>query len=366
MNDLEERLRADFQAAAAQVENRIDADEALLVAQGARSSLRLARTVGVAALAVVVGLVGWGAVNAVPVLGGHPDPMGTVSAVPSIPSTSSSSYVPTDPMSATFELGGKINGQVPSYDSVRVSVKADGDRVAVTVGLLTAVGKTDETLVLRHFAMRAGKLWWVALDEHLVLAITPGRPMWFDGEYDATRGAVTDRQPLTGIDATAFLVGFIKAGGPDTVRGFIWRGADGMVVDSLGNNVPNAEITLDDNSYLIYRDAELDVVGIVPRQGDGGYNVRMRDSSPGDLLGGGMGRQGEDGIWTWTTLGVLPAGSHDIKVNLAPGDGSWASGVMSDGSVAVLASNHAKSEHGKVVTSFSYTDANGKRVSYPK
>ena len=77
------------------------------------------------ALAVIASLVGWAFLRAGPFLGGHPDPMGTVSAVP-IPSTSSSPYVPTDPMSATFELGGMINGQVPSYESVGVSVQVAG------------------------------------------------------------------------------------------------------------------------------------------------------------------------------------------------------------------------------------------------
>ena len=116
MNDLEERLRSDLQAAAAQVEDRIDADDALLAGQRARSSRRIARTVGVAALAAVAGLVGWGAPERrarprwAPGSDGHH--LGRARA--SRPRPASPPYVPTDPMSATFDLGGKINGQVPT------------------------------------------------------------------------------------------------------------------------------------------------------------------------------------------------------------------------------------------------------------
>ena len=179
------------------------------------------------ALAVVASLVGWAFLRAGPFLGGHPDPMGTVSAVP-IPSTSSSPYVPTDPMSATFELGGMINGQVPSYESVGVSVQVAGYQVNVTMTLLEAASKTDEMVRLRHFTMTAGKFWSVALDKHLLPSIVPGRPTWSKQKGDAVKVAVTGQHPLVGINATAFLTGYVDAGGPDTVRGFLWRGADGV------------------------------------------------------------------------------------------------------------------------------------------
>jgi len=155
MNDLEERLRADFRQATAGVEDTVDVEAALLAGQRARSSRRIARTAGVAALVAVAGLVGWGALRAAPVLGGHPDPLGTISAVPNTPSTSSSPYVPTDPMSATFELGGTINGQVPSYDSVGVTVKANGDQMDVSVSMNKGTDKAAGT-ILRQYSMTAG------------------------------------------------------------------------------------------------------------------------------------------------------------------------------------------------------------------
>lgn len=172
-------------------------------------------------------------------------------------------------------------------------------------------------------------------------------------------------QPLQGIGATAFWVGFEKAGGPDTVRGVIWEGGDGTVRDSLGTEAGTARVPLDGDEYLIYRDPALDSMGIIPSRG-GRYSFRISDYKPSNLLAGGTGRKADDGTWTWVQFGTLPPGSRDIKVELAPGDGEWSSAVMSDGYVALVAINHSKSKGGNIVTSISYIDANGKLVHYPK
>jgi hypothetical protein len=360
MNELEERLRTDLRAAAAQVEDRIDTDDALLAGQRARSSRRIARTVGVGALAAAVALVGWGFLGAAPVLGGHPDPMGTVSATTGRPSTSSSPYVPTDPMAATFEIGGRLNGQVNTYDSVGVFVKPDGDQVGVAVVLSTATKKAGRSIV-SNYTFTSGAFWQVALDKHLVLAIVPGRPSWFTAADNPVKGAVTDQQPLTGINATAYLIGYIEAGGPDTVRGFLWHGTDGVVQDSLGNLVPSAEVVLADDTYWVYRDTALDLMGIEPRKEGNGYSFRLSDVKAGDLVHGGIGSRPDKGEWTWTQFGTLPPGAHDLKVVLAQPGAEWGSATLSDGWVFVVA--HAVTTKTKVITSLTYTDADGKVVT---
>jgi hypothetical protein len=362
MNDLEDRLRADFQQATAGVEDTVDVEAALLAGQRARSSRRIARTAGVAVLVAVAGLVGWGALRADPVLGGHPDPMGTISAVPNTPSTSSSPYVPTDPMSATFDLGGTINGEVPSYESVGVQVKAAGDEVEVTVALLKAIDKNGDSLVLQHYTMTAGRFWSVALDKHLILSIVPGRPTWFTQRDSANKGAVTYPEPLNGINATAYLTGYIQSGGPDTVRGFLWRGADGAAQDSLGNVVPSADVALKDDTYWIYRDAALDTIGVVPKEGGGSYSFRLSDLTAKNMVHGGMGNRVNGGKWSWTQFGALPPGAHNIKVVLADPDGEWSSATLSDGWVAVVA--HAVAKTTDVITSISYTSADGRVVTF--
>jgi len=361
MNDLEERLRADFRQATAGVEDTVDVEAALLAGQRARSSRRIARTAGVAALVAVAGLVGWGALRAAPVLGGHPDPLGTISAVPNTPSTSSSPYVPTDPMSATFELGGTINGQVPSYDSVGVTVKANGDQMDVSVSMNKGTDKAAGT-ILRQYSMTAGAFWSVALDKHLVLSIVPGRPTWFTQRDSANKGAVTYPEPLTGINATAYLTGYIQSGGPDTVRGFLWRGADGAAQDSLGNVVPSADVALKDDTYWIYRDAALDTIGVVPKKGGGAYSFNLSDLTAKNMVHGGMGNRVNGGKWSWTQFGALPPGAHDIKVVLADPDGEWSSATLSDGWVAVVA--HAIAKTTDVITSISYTGADGRVATF--
>jgi hypothetical protein len=362
MNDLEDRLRADFQQATAGMEDTVDVEAALLAGQRARSSRRIARTAGAAAIVAVAGLVGWGALRAAPVLGGHPDPMGTISAVPNTPSTSSSPYVPTDPMSATFELGGKINGEVPSYASVGVHVKAAGGQVEVEVALQKTVNKNHESLVLQHYTMTADTFWSVALDKHLVLSIVPGRPTWFTHRDSANKGAITYPEPLTGINATAYLTGYVESGGPDTVRGFLWRGADGAAQDSLGNVVPSADVVLKDDTYWIYRDAALDTIGVVPKEGGGAYSFNLSDLTAKNMVHGGMGNRVNGGKWSWTQFGALPPGAHDIKVVLADPGGEWSSATLSDGWVAVAA--HAIAKTTDVITSISYTGADGRAVTF--
>jgi hypothetical protein len=264
--------------------------------------------------------------------------------------------VPTDPLSATFDIGGKLNGQVPTYDSIGVSVKPVGDQVEVTVSLNEA-----KQSILRHFTMASGAFWWVALDKHYVLSIVPGRPIWFQGADDPVKGAIGDHSPLVGINATAYLTGFIQSGGPDTVRGFLWRGTDGVVHDSLGNAVPSAEIALADDTYFVYRDAPLDIMGIDPKKEGGGYSFRLSDVGAGDLVHGGMGTRPDKGVWTWTQFGTLPPGAHDIKVVMADPAGEWGSATLSDGWVFVAA--YAQTEASNVIRSISYTGADGKVVT---
>ncbi len=358
MNDLEDRLRADFQQATAGVEDQVNAEAALLAGQRVRSSRRIGATVGITAMAAVAGLVGWTVLRVVPITGGVPAPMQTMSAVPSTPAT------PSDPLSTTFEIDGLINGTLPTYDSIKVGVKPSGEEVGVTV----TMAKAGTQPVVRDFTTKAGSYWYVALDKHLAIGIVPERVVhWLGVEADSDKAVVSGEQPLDGIGATAFWVGFEKAGGSDTVRGVIWEGGDGAVRDSLGTEAGSARVPLDGDEYLIYRDPALDSLGIMASRGGGGrYSFRISDYKPSDLLAGGMGRKADDGTWTWVQFGTLPPGSHDIKVGLDSGEGEWSSAVMSDGYVVLMAINHSKSKGGNIVTSISYIDANGKLVHYPK
>ena len=126
--------------------------------------------------------------------------------------------------------------------------------------------------------------------------------------------------------------------------------------------MPNAEIALKDDSYWVCRDAALDTMGIVPQKDGGGYSFRISDAKADDLVHGGMGNTATGRTWSWTQLGALPPGSHDIKVVVAGSDGDWGAATLSDGWVVILA--HATAKTTDVITSVAYTGADGRVVPY--
>lgn len=353
MNDLEERLRSDLQHAAAGVADEVDVEQTLLAGQRARSSRRIAGTVGVSAVATVIGLVGWAALRFAPVLGGVPDPMGTVSAVPSTPVT------PSDPMSTTFEISGAgIDDQLPEYDSIRVAVRPSSTAIAVDVSLF----KGDSAQTQATFEMEPGKVWYAPLGKHLVVGIVPDRVAWLANLDESSKGVSSDTQPIEGLGASAFWLNYEQVNGSDSIRGLIWQRADGVIRDSLGRDVPNALISLNDQDYLVYRDLGLDTVGIVPSKDGGRYSTRISDTAPNSLIYGGLGTKAGSGTWNWTQYGFLPPGSHDILVEMSTTGGDWGWGTLDDGWVAFVA--HATTRSTDVIKSVTYTNADGKVVTY--
>ncbi|HEY3337510.1 MAG TPA: hypothetical protein VGK18_03320 [Propionicimonas sp.] len=364
MNDLEDRLRADFQQATAGVEDTTDAEAALLAGQRARSSRRVARTVGAAALATVLGLLGWGVLRTAPILGGHPDPMGTISAVPIEPTSSGSPYVPTDPMSTTFDLSSEgFGGKGPDYDSITFTIASRTSRSYSGTVTLVKAGHRQAT---EDFSAPFGTSWSLPWDRHLLIGAVPGRVSWLDIVSTTTKGIYSNQQEITGVGMTAFWAYFEEADGPGWSKGFLWQTVDGAIGDSSGKSVPGAQVVLKDRSFVVYRDEDLDVVGIRATGDGNSYSNRISDSKPADLVQGGLGRSNGDGTWDWTQYGVLPAGAHDISVELSDPDGEWASAAMSDGRIAVVANSPRRADTTDVIRSISYSDAAGKLVTYRK
>jgi hypothetical protein len=356
MNDLEELLREDLRAATDWLPDDVDPEEVLGVGRRVRRSRRISRTVLAGAVVVVVGLVGstvWRSLQPAP---GVPSPLQTVSAVPSDPAT------PSDPLSTTFDLHDQGFGKGgASLQSIRVSVEPAGAETAVQI----TVAYPDKAPVERGFTITSGTSWHVAWDKHLMIGILPGQVDWFTLVNHSGTGVYSGTsQELAGIGASAMWTYFEESGGPGSVQGVIWRTADGTVRDSLGNSVPSATITLSNDTYLVYQDADLDYLGIDPGQDGGRYGSQIPEVS--DILHGGFGTRTNDGEWIWHQAAVLPAGAHDLELTLGKGDAEWGSAVLDDGSVAVVAELRGVSEPGNVVRSLSYTDASGERVTVRK
>jgi len=357
MNDLEDRLRADFQRATAGVGDLIDAEAALRAGQRARSSRRIGVTVGVTAMAVVAGLVGWTVLRVVPIQGGSPSPLETISAVPSPPTTE-------DPMSTTFDLSTEgFGGTGPDYDSINFKITSKTSRSYFGIVTLISDGRTKRSW---DFSVPFGKSWSLPWDRHLLIGAVPGRVSWLDIVNRSSKGVYSNRQVIAGVGMTAFWGYFEEADGPGRSSGFIWETVDGVVHDSSGKIAPSARIALRDRNFLIYRDEDQDRVGI-KASGDGSsYSTRISDSKPADLVQGGLGRRNDDGTWEWTQYGVLPPGARDIQLELSDPGGEWGSATMNDGRVAVVANSRHRADTSDVIRSIAYSDAHGNVVTYRK
>jgi hypothetical protein len=358
MNDLEERLRADMLDATDAIFADLDLDSVMSSGDRVLRGRAVRRSLGAVAAVAAAGLIAYAGFAGRPITG-VPAPAAPVSSTvgpaPTEPAT------PSDPWSTTFDIGGEINGQVPSYNSIRVAVQPAGATTDVTVTLSPVRGRP----VNRHYSIPAGRFWQVTLDKHTVIGIIPDRISRLDSHGGAAKGSFFTSQPLDGIGATAFWVGFPEAGAPADLRGFVWQGSDGEFHDSLGSTVPSARIALKGEEYLVYRDAELDVMQVVRASG-GSWGLRISDLHLDDLLGGGAGKRDASGTATWMVMGALPPGIHDLSLTLAPGDGEWAAQVLSDGYTVILAVNTSNSADGDVVRSLTYTDASGKVVHLPR
>lgn len=351
MDDLEERLRADLRFAAGDVEDRIDVEEALRAGRHALRARRGAQAVGAAALIAVAGLLGGVLLRLLPDGFGPPVVLGTISAEPSVPAT------PAGRLSASFdaaELGAS------GYATLRLTVVPGVGETQVRLDYLDGGGALVTTST---DTLPAGKVWYTQPDRHLVIGIVPEPLVWLSGRSDASKGVTSDHAPLDGIGGTAFWMRFEQAGGADSLHGFLWERTDGVVRDSLGNDASSARIRLGAEDHLVYRDEALDVIGVVPASG-GGYSFRISDTKPGDLVEGGLGSKRDGDVWVWMNFGALPPGSSDLTVELGATDGEWGTAASADGWVFVAAVVRSDQKDIQVISKLSYTDADGKRVTF--
>lgn len=358
MNDLEERLRADLADAAADVGADLDPSEVLAAGHRARRTRLARRGAGLAAVVAVVGVGAWSLGGLRPPVPGVPAPAATAAAPTSAAPTPSVTV--RDPLVADFDVANQAYGADEArYDAIRIAVAQQGENIAVTASVTPASG-TAET---RTATFPAGETWYLPWDDHLALAVIPDRLTLFHTVADASKAVIGDDLPLDGIGATAVMLHFDEAGAPRSWQGFIWQRLDGQYRDSLGSEVPTATVTLTSGTYVVYKDAALDQLGLDGQRGaEGSYSIRLSEASEAGLLKGGMcwgTGQAEEG-WGCSQFGLLPAGSTDISLRLVTDDGSWGTALFEDGTVAVVATVRlAKSDDLTVVDSISYTKADG-------
>lgn len=321
MNDLEERLRADFDLATAEVDYAINPDEVLQAGRTARRSRTLGRVAAVVALAV--GLFGVSAYVAPPLIAQILD-------------------------HETMEIDNHFQWDKTNSEFDGVSVKLQSKNDVVTA---TATG-------LRDGAVVASKSWTVpdantpmrvGLGSRTVIAILPGEVEQLEVLGLAGSGGQQQWMPAFGVTVAAFQLETAKAA-PESLD-WVWLDPSGAVRSFDG--AQGGKVTLGGQSYALFASRKANLMGLV-----GHFSFQLSDVSAASMLDGALVYGGSDAV-SWQ-FGLLPAGAHDVQLTLSKPTGDWAAVPLSDGSVIVAA--RVPGEPEQVVTGLSYVRADGSTV----
>lgn len=319
-------------------------DVARLSAAPARRGVGLRRLAVAAAVLVVLGLV-WAALRPVPLVGLPVAPV-------------------TEPVTVVDSaiLGFDVDDSLP-YESAQVTVSVADGRLHIE---LAATRRGAAARSVGSFTAPEGRYWSTVVDRDLAVAILPGRAadVISLSPFDTVQSAYLS---TTGLTAVA-----VERDRDADFRGLIWREGDAFR-DSLGTPVASAQVAVGGPvdpgttrpSLTVLRDEGLGVWGWVDgASGDG--TVRPLTSEPlGSLMElsatAGSGEDFTDVSW----IGFLPAGGSDPSPAVASAGISWGSAPVGDsGRVAILVTARSIRKGDSPVTSVTYTDAAGQRVTY--
>ncbi len=332
MNDLESRLRAGLGSIADSMEPDIDP----LAAVAAGNRLRRAHTTGWAvagvALATLFGLFAWTTL-----------PGRTVTAIPA-PAAPATAELP---VTAMCSLSFADNQPQPTYRSVDFSVERNGSTLTIDVAANRADG--GPASLSRYLEVTAGVFWSANIGPDLVVALIPDRakvaqlPNWHSQSL-----------PLVGAGVTA--VALQREPGL-AFEGLVWLGSDGIVRDNHHIVVPSALLRVGSTERVVYHDERVGVWGFFYEAGDGAAmplatepvrSLQVNSAGDGSLA---------------SAIGFLPVGGRDPELTTRSGV-EWTSGELGEsGRVAFLAVGSAEKSK-PLVTSVTYTDQAGKRLTY--
>jgi hypothetical protein len=334
MNDLESRLRDGLESIADSMEPDIDP----LAALAAGERLRRARTTGWVTVGVVLatlfGLFAWTALPGRPITG---------IPAPAAPTTAEA------PITAMCSLSFADNRPQPTYRSVDFSVERVGNKLTIDIVALRSDGGPRS--LNRYLEVTAGVFWSANIGPDLVVALVPDRaeiaqlPNW----HSQSLG-------LVGVGATA--VALQREPGL-AFDGLVWLGSDGIVRDSHHIVVPSALLKVGSTERVVYRDERVGVWGYFYGAGDGNGAAMPLAAEPVRTL---PVHSAGDGTLA-SSIGFLPVGGRDPELTTRAGV-EWTSGELGEsGRFAFLAVGIA--DGGKpLVTSVTYTDQTGKRLTY--
>lgn len=276
------------------------------------------------------------------------------SGAPVVPAAPAPSGALTD---AAYFRGLDGMGFDKKTERLEVDVAAAGTGWDVTV-----IGSRSDGLLTERWSIhQQSGASALQLTPRVVLELLPTRATWSAVSLkDKTRASRYDFMHVGALDLTAALVWDDAPLKIDDIAGFIWEDPDGTIRDSLGNTMPTVEVAAGPQTFEVYFDEPLDVLGYQSPAGQVIFSGQQltKDGFP-RLLGGLNGPPGMTG--SSDVYGdALPVGAHDLTIRMGTGKGAWGQAEVSGRTVYV---GFFPTSADKPIRSIEYTGADGQRVS---
>ena len=341
MIDTEARLRAEL-GELRQKDLDLGVDPDALLDAGHRRITRRAtqRLIGGITAVLVVGVVAVGAISG-QTLGGFPAPANT----PAGPGKSASVRV---------SVPSPGSEQPPMVD---VTVAREGDEVHITSASVARSGSISSTFsVDRHLGQPVEEAL-IPLGNNLYLGVLPGLVAWMDPVVNNSGGWVsTGHAVLPSLNLTAYLL-LVEGGEPSPVSDLIWQDEGGTVHTGTGATLPSAYVNFEGHRATFYLDQQTKHFGLHSSEGNSWGTL-----DEGTHFLPDMGATETNGRWVRFGYGLLPPGARDPELLLDHPSAKWIQLPLGDRVLIVIAGETAD-EKADLVTSITFTDASGVRVT---
>lgn len=260
------------------------------------------------------------------------------------------------PSTATLDFGSE-----PSLDyaAVAVTLSSSDQGLQLEVSGDQGRGMTP----LGSYSARQGSYWSMHVRPGLTVAMMNGlaaNPMSLD-TVDVVRSQYLHFWDVTVVvlQRTASSAG--SGVGPATM---IWQDYSGRVWDSRNQMLPSARLGVPGRQLVVFRDQPLGVWGYFDALGTDHRTLPLSTEPVGTLYA--IDAKVEDGYYLGATLlGMVPAGGRDPEPRLTTAEQDWTSGALGRGGPEVFLAYASRIKvDQKLVTSVTYRDASGRRVTY--
>lgn len=264
-------------------------------------------------------------------------------------------------------LTSSSGAALPAGEPTAINCTVDGRRSARWTA--TFVDAPKQTVEVAAPTAGSNQSVWQQVDfgAGWAMAIVPGDVRNLDVVTNLPNEAGHDYSVgagyLDAIEATCLAIRFDQAADAGAMTGFVWRDEGGVFYRDAGGAVPSANFAVDGDTLAAYSDTTLDVFGVIAASGFQGSYRPSKSKDPFPFLQ--FSTVQDAGRWRTYVVGVLPSGSTNAKVSFLSGASSpsMATAPAASGEVFVLAAARTAKQKGDLVSTITYTDASGKKVT---